>query len=220
MRQLIALIALFAGGALAQPAATQFLLRIEPVRTDFTLQNATPEEARLAGQHLQYLMSLAEAGKLNMAAQVFDPKGLWGFIVLDAPDQETARAVLDADPMVKAKMFRGEVFPMRVVLEKPARPAKPAVAVDAKTLESYSGTYKSEQIPLDIKVSAREGKLFLQATGQPEFSLQAISATQFEFAAAGIVVEFDSPASFTLKQRGVNSKFTKAAAVPGTEHVR
>src|SRR5262249_52813377 len=46
----------------------------------------------------------------------------------------------------------------------------PAVQIDAKVLESYAGTYKTEQMPLDIKVFVREGKLFIQATGQPEFA--------------------------------------------------
>ena len=49
MRRLIPLVALFAGAALAQSAGTgQFLLRLEPTRTGFTLQNMTAEEARLA----------------------------------------------------------------------------------------------------------------------------------------------------------------------------
>jgi uncharacterized protein YciI len=212
MRNLILLIALFAGGALEQSAGGQFLLRIEPTRAGFTLQNMTAEEGRLAGQHVQYLMSLLDSGKLSLGAQVLDPKGLWGIVIVNAPDRETARALLDADPMVKANMFRGEVLPLRVVLEKPAEAAKPAVAVDPKTLESYSGTYKSEQIPLDVKALVRDGKLFLQATGQPELPLKAVSATQFEFAQAGIVVEFDSPSSFTLKQRGVISRFKKTVA--------
>jgi uncharacterized protein YciI len=210
MRNLVFLVALFSGGALAQPAGTgQFLLRIEPTRTGFTLQNMTADESRLATQHIQYLSSLLDSGKLTLAAQVFDPKGLWGITIVNAPDRETARALLDGDPMVKANMFRGDVIPIRVVLEKPSQAVKPGVAVDPKILESYSGTYKSDQLPLDIKVFVRDGKLFLQATGQSEFTLKAVSATQFEFAMAGIVVEFDSASSFTLKQHGVSSQFKK-----------
>jgi uncharacterized protein YciI len=211
MRNLIFLIALCSGGALAHPAATgQFLLRIEPTRPGFTLQNMTPDEGRLASQHVQYLMSLVDSGKLSLAAQVFDPKGLWGIVIVNAPDREAARVLLDGDPMVKANMFRGEVLPLRVVVEKPAEPAKPAVSVDLKILESYSGTYNSDQFPLAIKAFVRDGKLFLQATGQQEFPLKAVGATQFEFAQAGIVVDFDSSSSFTLKQRGVTSQFKKA----------
>jgi hypothetical protein len=94
-------------------------------------------------------------------------------------------------------------------MEKPVETA-PAVAVDVKTLESYSGTYKSDQIPLDIKVFVKDGKLFMQASGQSEFALKATSATQFEFAQAGIVATFDSSSSFTLKQGGASSRFKKA----------
>jgi uncharacterized protein YciI len=139
MRKLVLLIALVAGESLAQPVATgQFLLRIEPTRTGFTLQNMTAEEGRLAAQHAQYLKSLLDSGKLSLAAQVFDPKGLWGIVIVNASDRETAQALLDGDPMVKGNMFRGEVLPVRVVFEKPAEAAKPAVAVDLKILESYT----------------------------------------------------------------------------------
>jgi hypothetical protein len=213
MRKVILLIALFSGGALAQPAETgQFLLRLDPTRPGFTLQNMTAEEARLGTQHVQYLKSLFDSGKLSLAAQVFDPKGLWGMVIVNAPDRDTARGLLDGDPGVKGKMFRGEVIPLRVVLEKAAEPATPAATVDLKILESYSGTYKSEQMPLEIKAFVKDGKLYLQATGQPEFPLKAASATQFEFAPAGVVVEFDSSSSFTLKQGGRSHLFKRAVA--------
>jgi hypothetical protein len=86
----------------------------------------------------------------------------------------------------------------------------PAFVVDAKTLETYAGTYKSDQIPLEIKAFTKEGKLYLQATGQPEFALKPRSATQFEFAPAQVQVEFDSRASFVLKQGGASYSFKKA----------
>ncbi len=86
----------------------------------------------------------------------------------------------------------------------------PAFVVDVKTIEAYAGTYKSDQIPLDIKAFVKEGNLHMQATGQSEFPLKARSATQFEFAPAQIVVEFDSDSSFTLKQGGGSFKFKKA----------
>lgn len=87
----------------------------------------------------------------------------------------------------------------------------PAVAVDAALLASYAGTYKSDQIPIEIKVSAREGKLYLQAVGQPELATKALSATRFGFAPAQIEVEFDAPDSFTLKQGGQTFKFKRGA---------
>jgi hypothetical protein len=91
-----------------------------------------------------------------------------------------------------------------------AQPPAPAVQVDPKVLESYAGVYKSEQLPLDIKVFIREGKLYLQASGQPELAPKAKSPRVFEFAPARLEVEFDSTGSFTLKQGGANYQFKKA----------
>jgi D-alanyl-D-alanine carboxypeptidase len=71
------------------------------------------------------------------------------------------------------------------------------------------GTFKSEQFPLDIKIFLKEGKLAMQATGQPDFIPKAKSATLFEFLPAQLEVEFDSPDTFTLRQGGVARKFTK-----------
>jgi hypothetical protein len=86
----------------------------------------------------------------------------------------------------------------------------PPVVVDAKVLESYVGTFKTEQFPLDIKVFVKEGALYMQATGQDAFAPKPKSPTVFAFAPANIEVEFDSASSFTLKQGGMNLKFKKA----------
>jgi hypothetical protein len=90
-----------------------------------------------------------------------------------------------------------------------AQPPAAAVDIDAAVLASYVGTFKSEQFPLDIKVFLKEGKLAMQATGQPDFIPKAKSTTLFEFLPAQLEVEFDSPDTFTLRQGGVARKFTK-----------
>jgi len=86
----------------------------------------------------------------------------------------------------------------------------PAFVVDAKTIETYTGTYKSDQLPLDIKAFVKEGTLYFQGTGQPEFALKPKSATRFEFAPAQVEVEFESASSFVLKQGGASYHFKKA----------
>jgi len=108
--------------ALAQPAPVvqQFLLRLEPVRKDFTLQNMTDDERRITGEHAAYLKELIGQGKLAFAGQVFDPKGLWGIPIVNAADQEAATALLNGDPTIKAKVFRGEVIPFRIVFQRGA----------------------------------------------------------------------------------------------------
>lgn len=120
MMRRIALALLIAAGAFAQAQTQvqkQFLLRIEPVRKDLTLLNMNADERKIAQGHFLYLKSLHAEGKLALAAQVFDPKGFWGVIIVNAADAEAARALLDADPTIKAGMFRGEVIPTRVVLD-------------------------------------------------------------------------------------------------------
>jgi uncharacterized protein YciI len=266
------LIIVMAASALAQTAPQapdrQFLLRIEPVRDGFTLQNMTEEEQKTAAAHLGYLKGLFAEGKLTLAGQAFDPKGFFGIIVVNAPDLESASRLLNGDPFVKGNLFRGEVVPFRGVLERGApdpllasmaetgkadlvqalldvtKPSQraiddayeraleqkraevaavlkkvgaqepaPAFTTDPKVLESYAGDYRSDNFPLAIKVFVKDGNLFMQAAGQGDFPLRARSATQFEFKAAGVQVEFASDGSFTLKQGPGSFLFRKA---PGT----
>ena len=109
----------------------QFLLRIEPVRKDFTLQNMTEEERPVLTEHVGYLNSLYAAGTMTFAGQAFDPKGLFGIIVVKAADAEAANAILNGDPSIKSKFFRGEVIPFRAVFEKQCPAPAPAVAPPA-----------------------------------------------------------------------------------------
>ena len=88
----------------------------------------------------------------------------------------------------------------------------PPFTVDPKVLESYVGTFKTEQLPFDLKVFIKDGKLYLQATGQPEFAPKPKSPTSFEFSQFGLQVDFDSAASLTIKQGGKEFKFKKAVA--------
>ena len=90
-----------------------------------------------------------------------------------------------------------------------AQPPAPGVEVDAKVLASYAGSYRADGFPLEIKVSARDGKLYMQATGQGEFAPKAKSVTLFEFAPARLEVEFSAPAAFTLRQGGQVTNFKK-----------
>ena len=60
--------------------------------------------------------------------------------------------------------------------------AAAAVRLDPKVLESYAGTYKTDQLPFDIKVFIQGmASCYFQATGQPEFAPKAKSPTIFEF---------------------------------------
>jgi uncharacterized protein YciI len=121
MRKLLCIVLLISAAARAQaPASRQFLLRMEVVRSGLTFENMTEEERNILTAHGAYWKSLFDEGKLTFAGQCFDPKGLWGVIVMNAPSAEAAAALMNADPGVKAGVFRGEVVRFRTVFERGA----------------------------------------------------------------------------------------------------
>ena len=122
MIRFLAIAALVSAAALAQPAPIrQFIIRLEPVRADFTLQNMTDQERPIALRHAAHLKNLLDQGKLKLAGQSFDPKGFWGIVIVDAPDLAAATEIMNADPAIQSKLFKGEVVPFRVVFERPAQ---------------------------------------------------------------------------------------------------
>jgi CubicO group peptidase (beta-lactamase class C family) len=63
-------------------------------------------------------------------------------------------------------------------------------AVEVNLLEKYAGTYAAEGFPLKLTIRLRNGQLFGQGTGQPEFPLEARSDDTFAFDSAGISITF------------------------------
>jgi hypothetical protein len=150
--------------------------------------------AKGAGTPDENLAAVAGTGNLDLVQAVLD-KSKPSQSALD----KTYEVALDGKNAEMAELLK----------KAGARPPAPAVEVDPKILESYGGTYRSEQFPLDIKVFVKEGKLYMQATGQSEFMPKAKSATAFEFAPAQMEVEFSSASSFMLKQRGMSIAYRK-----------
>jgi uncharacterized protein YciI len=120
MKTLIALLVLAAAQA---PQPKQFLIRVERTVNDYN--KATDEQKTAARAHFPYLLRLHAEGKIAFAGRVPDPKGMWGFMVVNAPDEASARAILDGDPAIKAGVYRGEVFPFDTVLDHRPTPAHP-----------------------------------------------------------------------------------------------
>ncbi|GAB2716839.1 hypothetical protein GCM10011495_33400 [Hymenobacter frigidus] len=77
-------------------------------------------------------------------------------------------------------------------------------------LDRYVGSYGSAQIPLKIVLTRGDTGLKAQATGQPAFTLEAVSKDVFKFDMAGVRLEFDAAKpAFVLKQGGGAFEFTK-----------
>lgn len=150
--------------------------------------------AKGQGKPDDQLGEMVQVGQADLVQAVLD-KGKPSQAALD----KAYEAALDEKRTVIAEMLK------KAGAQEPVA----ALHLDPKVLASYTGTYKTDQFPLDIKVSVKEGKLYMQATGQPEFAPKPKSATAFAFAPAGLEIEFDSADSFTLKQGSMNLKFKK-----------
>ena len=83
-------------------------------------------------------------------------------------------------------------------------------AVKPEELEQYTGNYSSQQIPVKVAISTRDGKLFGQGSGQSEIQLDPIDKDTFQFEPAGIVMIFHPAQNeFILEQSGGKFTFTR-----------
>lgn len=80
--------------------------------------------------------------------------------------------------------------------------------LNPEKIKEYIGIYASKDIALKVTIFEKNGALYGQATGQPEFPLTYASEDLFYFQAGGIEIEF-SKGSFVLKQGQKKFNFTK-----------
>lgn len=84
------------------------------------------------------------------------------------------------------------------------------VILTKEELDPLLGVYATTQIPMKITITSSGTSLLAQATGQAAFPCQAVSKTRFEFAGAGIVLEFNTEKQeMILKQAGQIVTFSK-----------
>lgn len=159
------------------------------------------------------------------------PMRLWqesGELWTQAQGQSAFRMGHDSSGQFFARDFDAVLVPMKapdgqyslilrqgggaMPVTRPA-PPKPAIAIDARTLEAYPGEY-----PLApgfvLTVSVRDGVLHAQATGQGAFPLVPEAADVFTARAYGIEIRFarddaGKVSGLTLLQAGRETKANK-----------
>jgi uncharacterized protein len=105
-----------AAPAAAQAGPQQFYMRLTPPRPTFA-KDMTEHERALMQQHAAYWADLFKTGKVLILGPVDDPKGTFGFAVVECTQAE-AQAMADGDPTVKSGMNKFDVMPMHVFLRK------------------------------------------------------------------------------------------------------
>ena len=78
----------------------------------------TPEEARIVGEHLNYLKKLAGEGVVVLAGRTQNAdETTFGVVILNAADEAAARAIMENDPAVKGAVMSATLFPFRVAVQ-------------------------------------------------------------------------------------------------------
>ncbi|MGB7785866.1 MAG: serine hydrolase domain-containing protein [Salinimicrobium sp.] len=87
-------------------------------------------------------------------------------------------------------------------------PELKSLELSAEELQKFTGNYTSQSFPLDIRIFEKNGILMVQATGQSSFPLEAYEPNKFEFARAGLKLEFTAEeGKMLMMQNGVSYQF-------------
>jgi uncharacterized protein YciI len=90
----------------------EWLYLIHPPRENF-VETITEDEAAVMHTHADHLAALLEEGTLILAGPTFGRINT-GVTVIEAPDEESARAVMMRDPAITSGLMEPELRPMRV----------------------------------------------------------------------------------------------------------
>ncbi len=81
-------------------------------------------------------------------------------------------------------------------------PSFTSISLTSADLDPYLGEYSGPNFPLKITISKKDNVLISQATGQSSFPLEPTEKNIFEFAAAGIVLEFNPTEKTMIVKQG------------------
>lgn len=100
--------------ALHTLAVTAWIYFIHPPRENFAA-TMTAEEKAVWSRHFERLQGLLADGCLILAGPTLGTVNT-GIAVFEAPDEEAARQVMEADPVISGGYARGELRPFAVSL--------------------------------------------------------------------------------------------------------
>lgn len=95
----------------------QWIYRIVPTRPEMVAA-ATDEESAIIAEHFGYLQALKSAGILILAGRTQVDEGTWGITIFEAPDEASARAVMQTDPAVSTGVMSATLYPYAVAVAR------------------------------------------------------------------------------------------------------
>ena len=91
-----------------------FVYKLVPPRPTFAM-DMSEVEAKLMGEHAAYWRQM-DRGHVIVFGPVMDPAGVWGLGVLDTVDEDEARSLVLADPVIEAGTCSFELHPIDAVV--------------------------------------------------------------------------------------------------------
>jgi len=91
---------------------SEWIYFIHPPREDF-IATITDEESAVMETHAGHLEKLLDEGVLVLAGPTYGRINT-GIAVIEAPDEATARAIMESDPAISSGQMTGELRQMRV----------------------------------------------------------------------------------------------------------
>ena len=99
------------------PETQEYLYLIQPARVEMLSSGPTSWEEEIVSQHFAYLEALAGRDVVILAGRTLNTdESSFGIIIFRAESEETARAIMNADPAVQAGVMRARLFPYRIAL--------------------------------------------------------------------------------------------------------
>ena len=92
----------------------EWIYFIHPPREDFAA-TMTDEEQQVWGVHFARLKRLLDEGTLILAGPTLGPVNT-GIAIIEAPDEDAARTIMNEDPAISGGFARGELRPFRASL--------------------------------------------------------------------------------------------------------
>lgn len=94
----------------------EWIYFIHPPRENFA-ETMTDEESAVWERHFQRYQTLLDEGKLILAGPTLGTFNT-GIFIFEAPDEESARRIMNEDPVIEGGYATGELRPFRVSLMK------------------------------------------------------------------------------------------------------
>lgn len=92
----------------------EWIYFIHPPREDFA-ETMTVEEEAVWKEHFQRYQRLLDDGRLILAGPTLGSVNT-GIFIFEAPDEQSARRIMNEDPVIDGGYAKGELRPFRVSL--------------------------------------------------------------------------------------------------------